>query len=191
MTGTVPPERADSPTVASCTWQMIADEPYRYTSGDVIFAVFAERAGIAPNDRPGAREQYYSVGRACLRSSDLGKRSGCDVHADAEGRVADYAAGSREYGALAAGATPDGEPMALTRAMHPFVPGRGSAMHPFAPGRGSAMHLFVPGRGSALHLFAPERGSAMHLFVLGRGSAMHLFAPRWVGKCPTWVRMNS
>ena len=117
MTGTVPPERGGTPIVASRTWQMIADEPYRYTSGDVIFTAYAERAGIAPNDRPAVREQYYSVGRACLRSSDLRKRSGWDVHADAEGRVADYAVGSRDCGALAAGATPDGEAVALTRAM--------------------------------------------------------------------------
>ena len=117
VTGTVPPERGGTPTVASRTWQMIADDPYRYTSGDVIFAVFAERAGIAPNDRWAAREQYYNVGRACLLSSDLGKRNGWGVHADAEGRVAVYAVGSRDYGALAAGATPDGEPVAFTRAM--------------------------------------------------------------------------
>ena len=87
VTGTVPPERGGTPTVASRTWQMIADDPYRYTSGDVIFALFAERAGIAPNDRWAAREQYYNVGRACLLSSDLGKRNGWGVHADAEERV--------------------------------------------------------------------------------------------------------
>ncbi len=117
VTGIMPPERGETPTVASRTWQLIADEPYRYTSGDVIFTVYAERSGIADDDRDAARKEYYGVGRACLRSSDLGKRYGWGIHADADGRVALYPLGSREYEAFAAGAAPDGQPVALTRAM--------------------------------------------------------------------------
>ena len=160
VTGTVPPERGGTPIVASRTWQMIADEPCRYTSGDVTFTVYAERAGIARTTGPrlAAREQYYSVGRACLRSSDLDKRYGLGVHADAEGRVALYAVGSRDYGALAAGATPDSEPVALTRAMRCK--------------RAGARERNVSVRAGARERNAPVRA-------------------RWVGKCPTWVRMNS
>jgi hypothetical protein len=116
-TGIVPPERGGKPTVASRMWELIASEPYRHTSGDVIFTVFAERSGISEEDRPAARRDYFSTGRPCLRSSDLGKRYGWGVHADADGRVAVYPLGSPEYQALAAGVGPAGEPLALTRAM--------------------------------------------------------------------------
>lgn len=116
-TGIVPPERGGKATVASRTWELIATEPYRHTSGDVIFTVFAERAGIPDADRPAAREEYYRIGRPCLRSSDLGKRYGWGVHADADGRVAVYPVGSPEYQALEAGAGPAGEPVTVTRAM--------------------------------------------------------------------------
>lgn len=117
QTAIVPRERAGKPTIASRTWQLIADEPYRHTSGDVIFTVFAERAGIEPAEWDAAREEYYSVGRACLRSSDLGKKYGWGIHADAAGRIALYSVGSPEYRALEEGVAPDGSPVEITRAM--------------------------------------------------------------------------
>lgn len=115
--GIVPPGGPQSGSVAARTWRMIADSPYEYTSSDVIFSVFADRAHIPPEDRAAAREAYFSVGRACLRSSDLGKKYGWGVHANTAGRLALYAVGSPEYASLAAGLTPEGEPVALTRAM--------------------------------------------------------------------------
>lgn len=116
-TAIVPPERGGQATVASRTWEMIASQPYRHTSGDVIFTVYAERAGIPDEDRPAAREEYYSVGRACLRSSDLGKKYGWGIHADADGRIALYPLGSPEYESLVAGRGPTGEPVTVTQAM--------------------------------------------------------------------------
>ncbi len=116
-TGMVPPERAGRPTIASRTWELIASAPYRHTSGDVIFTVYAERAGIPDGERPAARSEYYSIGRACLRSSDLGKRYGWGIHADADGRIALYPVGSPEYTALETGFGPNGEPVTVVRAM--------------------------------------------------------------------------
>ena len=114
--GAVPPSRA-TPSTAELTHRMIAERPYRYTSDDVIFTVWADRNGIAEADRPAARAQFFSKGQPCLRSSDLGKRYGWGVHADAEGRVAIYPVESAEYARLAAGSAPDGAPVAVKRAM--------------------------------------------------------------------------
>lgn len=86
--GTVPTRKPDNPSVASRTFEMIWRHPYRYTSGDVIFAVFAERHGIPEEERAAAREEFYSRGQPCLRSSDLGKRYGWGIHADGAGRIA-------------------------------------------------------------------------------------------------------
>ena len=86
--GTVPPRGRGRPSVAARTHELIAGAPYRYTSGDVLFTVHAERAGIPDSDRPAARREFYAKGRPCLRSSPLGKRYGWGIHADADGRVA-------------------------------------------------------------------------------------------------------
>jgi hypothetical protein len=111
-----PPERATA-SVAGLTYRMIADAPYRHTSDDVVFTVWADRRGVAEGDREAARAEFFAKGQPCLRASDLGKRYGWGLHFDAYGRVALVPMGSAEYAALAAGAAPDGSPVTVTRAM--------------------------------------------------------------------------
>lgn len=98
----VPPERGGKPTVALMQFRMLNDHPYEYTSDDVVFTVFAERQGIARDEWAEQREAYFSVGRACLRSSDLGKRYGWGIHFDEQGRAAVYGVGTEEYQRLIA-----------------------------------------------------------------------------------------
>jgi len=63
--GEVPPG-ADS--IAARTWQLIADHPYQYTSGDLIFTVYADRQGISGRSRPAARRSSTrSLMLACVR----------------------------------------------------------------------------------------------------------------------------
>lgn len=99
----VPPVRA-TPSVAELTYRMIADNPYRHTSDDVIFTVWADRRGIPEDAREQARAEFFSKGQPCLRSSDLGKRYGWGVHSDTSGRVALVPLGSVEYARYASGA---------------------------------------------------------------------------------------
>jgi hypothetical protein len=113
---TVPPARP-TPSVAERTFRMIADAPYRHTSDDVIFTVWADRNDVPEADRPAARAEFFAKGQPCLRSSDLGKRYGWGIHADAQGRVALVPVGSAEYTRLAGGHAPDGKPVTVTRAM--------------------------------------------------------------------------
>ncbi len=116
---TVPPTRADGdPNIAARTYALIAAEPYLHTSDDVIFTVWADRRGIPEAEREAARADFFSTGKACLRSSDLGKRYGWGVHSDSAGRVALYALNSPEYLEFAAGTSPqDGRPVAVKAAM--------------------------------------------------------------------------
>ena len=115
--GSQPPVK-QNPTVAARTLDMIAGAPYTHTSGDVIFTVWADRQGIADDEREAARAQFYAKGQPCLRSSDLGKRYGWGVHSDAQGRVAVYGIDSAEYAAFAAGTSPiDGTPVDVRAAM--------------------------------------------------------------------------
>lgn len=116
--GTAPPARA-TPTVAARTFQMIHDHPYRYTSDDVIFTVYADRQGLPAGERDESREVFYSQGQACLRSSDLGKKYGWGIHADAEGRVALYGRETADYAEFVGGTrrAHDGGPVTVTQAM--------------------------------------------------------------------------
>lgn len=102
-TGIVPPMKEGNPSIAWRTWQQIAQHPYAYTSDDVIFAVYADRNAILPEDRPAARERFFAKGQPCLRASDLGKRYGWGIHHNAESRVALYAVDSPEYALFSAG----------------------------------------------------------------------------------------
>ncbi|MEZ0447064.1 DUF6157 family protein [Cellulomonas sp. ICMP 17802] len=103
-------------SIAASTFALIAPEPYALRSSDVIFRVWASRHEV---DASSADEwaAFYSTPHACLRSSDLGKRYGWGIHADADGRLAVYAVGSDAYESLAAGVAPDGSAVTVTAAM--------------------------------------------------------------------------
>ena len=116
--GSVPPKNADAPSVAWRMFEMISEHPYRHTSCDVIFEVFADRLGIPEERRELARAEFYSRGRACLRSSELAKRYGWGIHADGEGRVGLVGVETAEYAVFASGRDPrSGRPVKVLRAM--------------------------------------------------------------------------
>lgn len=76
---------------------LISDNPYKFTSDDVMFLVFAEREDIAEDDRDEARKEYFSKGRACFRASPLTKTYGFGLHNDKEGKIAVYRMESEQY----------------------------------------------------------------------------------------------
>jgi len=104
--GQVPIERSGKPTVATLQYAMIKNNPYRYTSDDVVFATSAPGRALGAESKQAARQtawdQFFSRGQACLRASPLGKTFGWGVHSDAQGRVAIFALESHEYRQLAA-----------------------------------------------------------------------------------------
>jgi len=117
--GTPPPVNPERLSVAARTYHMIAEHPYEFTSGDVIFSVFADRHGVPEVERAAARVEFYSSSPACLRSSDLGKRYGWGIHADASGRIALFGIDSPEYAEFVSGRRRDdsGAPITLRKAM--------------------------------------------------------------------------
>jgi hypothetical protein len=93
----IPPVKTEK-TVANLQFEMIIDNPYQFTSDDVIFHVHALRNGITGKQiLKDEREKFFSKGQPCLRSSPLTKRYGWGVHFNAEGKVAIYPAESPEY----------------------------------------------------------------------------------------------
>jgi len=95
--GEIPTEKGGSKTVAGIQFDMIIKNPYKYTSDDVLFAVFAERNDLVAEEMEEARANFFSKGQACLRASALGKRYGWGVHHNAEGKVALYGLNTPEY----------------------------------------------------------------------------------------------
>lgn len=78
-------------------YDMISKHPYKYTSDDVLFTVYAERNGIKKDKLKEAREAFFSKGQACFRASPLTKRYGWGVHSNAEGKIAIYGCDTQEY----------------------------------------------------------------------------------------------
>lgn len=100
VAGEVPPAGVKR-TVASLQYELIADHPYRYTSDDVLFEVYALRHAITAEARTAEREAFFAKDQPCLGSSPLGKRYGWGIHHDQDGRVALVPSGSPQYHALA------------------------------------------------------------------------------------------
>lgn len=92
----IPVAQGENKTIPAMQYEMISENPYRYTSDDIIFKIQALRKGLDPHSSR-ERELFYSKGQPCLRCSPLGKRYGWGIHSDADGKVALYAVGSEEY----------------------------------------------------------------------------------------------
>ena len=95
--GEIPPVKDDKKTVANIQFEMLSKHPYKYTSDDVLFHVYAERKDLTEGELEKAREDFFSKGQACLRASPLTKRYGWGIHHDKEGKIAMYGYGTDQY----------------------------------------------------------------------------------------------
>jgi hypothetical protein len=100
--GEIPPVKGDTRTVANIQYDMISKHPYKYTSDDVLFLVYAERNDLTKSEFAKAREQFFSKGQPCLRASPLTKRYGWGVHCNKDGKVALVGCETKEYKKLLA-----------------------------------------------------------------------------------------
>lgn len=95
--GKVPVAKGDARTIAEVQYELISNNPYKFTSDDVLFTVYAQRKDLVESEHQEAREQFFSKGQACLRASPLTKNYGFGVHSDAEGKVAIFGRETEEY----------------------------------------------------------------------------------------------
>jgi len=93
----IPVEKGGQKTAAGQQLEMISKHPYRYTSDDVLFSVFAERNDFTEAELEEERKKFFSKGQDCLRASALGKRYGWGIHHNAEGKIALYGCDTPEY----------------------------------------------------------------------------------------------
>lgn len=96
-TGEVPPIKGDKKSIANIQFEILKKNPYKYTSDDVLFQVFAEKNDLTESELVDAKAAYFSKGQACFRASPLTKRYGWGVHHNEEGKIAIYGCESPEY----------------------------------------------------------------------------------------------
>ena len=94
--GEVPPAKKEK-TLANIQYEMISENPYMFTSDDVLFHCYATKNAIKKSELNKARKEFFSKGQACFRSSPLTKRYGFGVHSDEEGKIALYGAETSGY----------------------------------------------------------------------------------------------
>jgi hypothetical protein len=93
----IPPIKGDAKSVANLQFEMINKNPYKFTSDDVLFQVFADRKELVEEEMATARKAFFSKGQACFRASPLTKRYAWGLHSNSEGKIALVAAGTDEY----------------------------------------------------------------------------------------------
>lgn len=95
--GEIPPQKGEAKTVANIQFDLVKKNPYKFTSDDVFFKVFAERNDLSESEYPAAREKFFSKGQPCFRASPLTKRYGWGIHSDQDGKIAIYGCETAEY----------------------------------------------------------------------------------------------
>lgn len=95
--GSVPPLKGEAQTIATRQFELISKNPYKYTSDEVLFQVFADKNELTQSEYEEAKAQFFSKGQPCFRASPLTKRYGWGLHFDKEGKMALYGSESQEY----------------------------------------------------------------------------------------------
>ncbi|MBS4201788.1 hypothetical protein KHA93_19475 [Bacillus sp. FJAT-49732] len=93
----VPVAKNDKPTIASIGYDLIKNNPYKYTQDDVQFKTYLIKNQIEEVNVDELREQFFSKPKACFRASPLVKTYGWGIHYNEEGKVAIYDAESDAY----------------------------------------------------------------------------------------------
>jgi Family of unknown function (DUF6157) len=96
-TGEVPPTKLGAKTIANIQFEMASKNPYKYTSDDILFQVFADRNDLTNSEYKEAREHFFSKGQPCFRASPLTKRYGWGVHNNKDGKMAIFGVESAEF----------------------------------------------------------------------------------------------
>lgn len=96
----IPPVKGEKRTVANLQFDLLYNQPYQYTSDEILFSVFAQRKGLTQEEIKQEKEAWHSKGQPCFRASPLTKRYGWGIHADKEGKLAIFARESEAYNAF-------------------------------------------------------------------------------------------
>lgn len=97
----IPKQRGEGKSVAQLQFEMISQNPYRFTSDEVLLQIHALRNNRIPNEE--LKDEFFFKGQPCFRVSPLVKRYGWGVHFDENGCMAVYGIGTDNYRMLSSG----------------------------------------------------------------------------------------
>lgn len=92
-----PPPSKEKKTVAEMQFEIISKNPYKFTSDDVLFQVYADRNDVTKAEHKQDRETFFSKGQPCFRASPLTKTYGFGIHSNSEGKIALFGMETKEY----------------------------------------------------------------------------------------------
>lgn len=96
-----PQPQGTKKTVAQLHFERLCEQPYRFTQEEILFDVWLVRqeqlADLSEDEQSTLREQFFSKGQPCLRTSPLAKSYGWGIRFDAKGRAAAYPVESDDY----------------------------------------------------------------------------------------------
>jgi hypothetical protein len=84
-------------TVAEVQYDILIRNPYKYTSDEILFQVYADRKELTISEYQEGREAFFSKGQPCFRTSPLTKRFGFGIHADKDGKIALWGMETKTY----------------------------------------------------------------------------------------------
>ena len=93
----IKPPTKDKKTLAEMQYNLIAKNPYKFTSDDILFQVFADRNDLTKSEYKQNREKFFSKGQPCFRTSPLTKSYGFGIHNNSEGKIALFGMETKEY----------------------------------------------------------------------------------------------
>lgn len=94
--GTIPPEK-DKMTIANYQFNLLAKQPFQYTSDEILFTVFSIRNDIFASETATEKRKFFSKGQPCLRTSPLAKNYGWGIYFNEEGKIKLIDSASDEY----------------------------------------------------------------------------------------------
>ncbi|WP_420271412.1 DUF6157 family protein, partial [Bacillus paramycoides] len=96
----VPVTRNGKPTIASIEYDLIKNNPYKFTQEDVQFKTYLIKNQIEEENTDELRKQFFSKSMACFRASPLVKNYGLGIHYNDQGKIAIYDIKSEIYNQL-------------------------------------------------------------------------------------------
>ncbi len=97
----IPPLFRKIPSVAELQFNLLQENPYRFTSDEILFKVYALKNAVPEDGIAEEKQKFFSSSKACFRASPLPKKYGWGVHFDEEGKMALYGYESDDYRSLA------------------------------------------------------------------------------------------
>ncbi|MFC4619506.1 DUF6157 family protein [Camelliibacillus cellulosilyticus] len=93
----VPESKREKKPIHQIHYEMLSNNPYKYTHEALIFEADVQHKGIAPENIEAHRKAFFQKKHPCLRASQLPKKYGWGIHYDAEGKIALYGMETEAY----------------------------------------------------------------------------------------------